>query len=94
MDMCGIMCGCDGICVGYVCEYMWCGYVWDMCGARYANNLLKNPATKRSFGKNVLFTSQVENMFTYTALLQFFVDGCVSSCVATGDRQGDKPCCG
>ena len=32
MDMCGI-------CVGYV----WCdGYVWDMCGVRYANNLLKN----------------------------------------------------
>ena len=42
MDMCGI-------CVGYV----WCdGYVWDMCGVRYANNLLKNPATKRFLGKN------------------------------------------
>ena len=30
-----------------------CGvrYVWDMCGVRYANNLLKNPATKRLSGK-------------------------------------------
>ena len=27
------------------------GYVWDMCGVRYANNLLKNPATKRLSGK-------------------------------------------
>ena len=26
------------------------GYVWDMCGVRYANNLLKNPATKRLSG--------------------------------------------
>ena len=26
-------------------------YVWDMCGVRYANNLLKNPATKRLSGK-------------------------------------------
>ena len=47
-DMCGVldMCGIrlEWICVGYV----WCaGYVWDMCGVRYANNLLKNPATKR-----------------------------------------------
>jgi len=25
--------------------------VWDMCGVRYANNLLKNPATKRLSGK-------------------------------------------
>ena len=33
--------------------YVWCdGYVWDMCGVRYANNLLKNPATKRLSGKN------------------------------------------
>ena len=31
--------------------YVWCdGYVWDMCGVRYANNLLKNPATKRLSG--------------------------------------------
>ena len=29
------------------------GYVWDMCGVRYANNLLKNPATKRLSGKKV-----------------------------------------
>ena len=41
MDMCGI--------------YVWCdGYVWDMCGVRYANNLLKNPATKRLSGKRQL----------------------------------------
>ena len=52
MDMCGI-------CVGYVwCDgYVWdiCGvrYVWDMCGVRYANNLLKNPATKRLSGKKI-----------------------------------------
>ena len=51
-DMCGVldMCGIrlEWICVGYV----WCaGYVWDMCGVRYANNLLKNPATKRLSGK-------------------------------------------
>ena len=42
-DMCGV-------------RYVWdmCGvrYVWDMCGVRYANNLLKNPATKRLSGKN------------------------------------------
>ena len=38
----------EWICVGYV----WCaGYVRDMCGVRYANNLLKNPATKRLSGK-------------------------------------------
>ena len=38
----------ERICVGYV----WCdGYVWDMSGVRYANNLLKNPATKRLSGK-------------------------------------------
>ena len=36
--------------VGYVLN----GYVWDMCGVRYANNLLKNPATKRLSGKNVV----------------------------------------
>ena len=29
-------------------------YVWDMCGVRYANNLLKNPATKRLSGKKKL----------------------------------------
>ena len=34
----------EWICVGYV----WCdGYVWNMSGVRYANNLLKNRATKR-----------------------------------------------
>ena len=34
--------------------YVWCdGYVWDMCGVRYANNLLKKPATKRLSGNNI-----------------------------------------
>ena len=61
MDMCGI-CAMCWICVGYVwwirlkwicVGYVKCaGYVWDMCGVRYANNLLKNPATKRLSGKN------------------------------------------
>jgi len=40
-------------------RYVWdmCGvrYVWDMCGVRYANNLLKNPATKRLSGKTPFF---------------------------------------
>ena len=57
--MCGI-CAMCWICVGYVwwirlkwicVGYVKCaGYVWDMCGVRYANNLLKNPATKRLSG--------------------------------------------
>ena len=38
MDMCAIWCD---------------GNVWDMCGVRYANNLVKNPATKRLSGKKV-----------------------------------------
>ena len=62
-DMCGVSgiriggIRFEWICVGYVwCDgYVWdmCGvrYVWDMCGVRYANNLLKNPATKRLSGK-------------------------------------------
>ena len=60
MDLCGI-CAMCWICVGYVwwirlkwicVGYVKCaGYVWDMCGVRYANNLLKNPATKRLSGK-------------------------------------------
>ena len=59
--MCGI-CAMCWICVGYVwwirlkwicVGYVKCaGYVWDMCGVRYANNLLKNPATKRLSGKS------------------------------------------
>ena len=41
--------------VGYVLVgYVLNGYVWDMCGVRYANNLLKNPATKRLSGKTPL----------------------------------------
>ena len=51
-DMCGVryvwdMCG-----VRYVWDMCGVRYVWDMCGVRYANNLLKNPATKRLSGKN------------------------------------------
>ena len=50
-DMCGVryvwdMCG-----VRYVWDMCGVRYVWDMCGLRYANNLLKNPATKRLSGK-------------------------------------------
>ena len=64
--MCGI-CAMCWICVGYVwwirlkwicVGYVKCaGYVWDMCGVRYANNLLKNPATKRLSGKNRFFST-------------------------------------
>ena len=33
--------------------YVWSdGYVWDMSGVRYANNLLKNPATKHLSGNS------------------------------------------
>ena len=50
-DMCGVryvwdMCG-----VRYVWDMCGVRYVWDICGVRYANNLLKNPATKRLSGK-------------------------------------------
>ena len=47
--------------------YVWCdGYVWDMCGVRYANNLLKNPATKRLSGKTFLaFTSAETKTITF-----------------------------
>ena len=48
--------------VGYVLVgYVLNGYVWDMwicvdmCGVRYANNLLKNPAAKRLSGKTPRF---------------------------------------
>ena len=41
----------EWICVGYVWSD---GYVWDMSGVRYANNLLKNPATKRLSGKRTM----------------------------------------
>ena len=37
-------------CDGYVWDMCGVRYVWDMCGVRYANNLLKNPATKRLSG--------------------------------------------
>ena len=54
-DMCGVryvwdMCG-----VRYVWDMCGVRYVWDMCGVRYANNLLKNPATKRLSGKKLQF---------------------------------------
>ena len=38
-------------CDGYVWDMCGVRYLWDMCGGRYANNLLKNPATKRLSGK-------------------------------------------
>ena len=42
-------------CDGYVWDMCGVRYVWDMCGVRYANNLLKNPATKRLSGKTQVF---------------------------------------
>ena len=42
-------------CDGYVWDMCGVRYVWDMCGVRYANNLLKNPATKRLSGKTYMF---------------------------------------
>ena len=57
-DMCGVryvwdMCG-----VRYVWDMCGVRYVWDMCGVRYANNLLKNPATKRLSGKKKQFATK------------------------------------
>ena len=64
-------------CAGYVWDmcggYVWNGYVWDMCDVldmcgicvvlRYANNLLKNPATKRLSGiKKSEFLKKNERM--------------------------------
>ena len=43
-------------CDGYVWDMCGVRYVWDMCGVRYANNLLKNPATKRLSGKKALYS--------------------------------------
>ena len=61
--------------VGYVLN----GYVWDMCGVRYANNLLKNPATKRLSGKELeilILASQlsVQNLWShhYYNTIQYF----------------------
>ena len=48
--------------VGYVLN----GYVWDMCGVRYANNLLKNPAMKRLSGKTALRCSNPRQEMTAT----------------------------
>ena len=80
--MCGIRL--EWICVGYVqcAGYVWwirlkwicvgyvkcAGYVWDMCGVRYANNLLKNPATKRLSGKTYYPTRQNMNVFSMSRL--------------------------
>ena len=50
--------------VGYVLVgYVLNGYVWDMCGVRYANNLLKNPATKRLSGKKGVFLLEARPIF-------------------------------
>jgi len=65
----------EWICVGYA----WCdGYVWDMCGVRYANNLLKNPATKRLSGKKTIersLQSQIYFRAGYVALLDSLFAG-------------------
>ena len=46
--------------------YVWCdGYVWDMCGVRYANNLLKNPATKRLSGNNIKLDNEKKSIKDY-----------------------------
>ena len=52
--------------------YVWCdGYVWDMCCVRYANNLLKNPATKRLSGKRCAF--QIMKHFDFPVRLMTFM---------------------
>ena len=83
MDMCGI-CAMCWICVGYVwwirlkwicVGYVKCaGYVWDMCGVRYANNLLKNPATKRLSGKNRTLWLLHEPCLSDASLRDYFSD--------------------
>ena len=65
-DMCGVryvwdMCG-----VRYVWDMCGVRYVWDMCGVRYANNLLKNPATKRLSGKNGEVVDWIRGKFLVT----------------------------
>ena len=64
-DMCGVryvwdMCG-----VRYVWDMCGVRYVWDMCGVRYANNLLKNPATKRLSGIIHYIIHSIRNIFIY-----------------------------
>ena len=51
-------------CDGYVWDMCGVRYVWDMCGVRYANNLLKNPATKRLSGKICIRTYIVFGSFS------------------------------
>ena len=61
--------------------YVWCdGYVWDMSGVRYANNLLKNPATKRLSGKKVLFALRAcyFTMFGFPLWAEFSISGCMT----------------
>ena len=48
-------------CDGYVWDMCGVRYVWDMCGVRYANNLLKNPATKRLSGKSQIHQKILKN---------------------------------
>ena len=75
-------------CDGYVWDMCGVRYVWDMCGVRYANNLLKNPATKRLSGKmfnfedfQILFTSELGCFFKIVIALLWM--GCIffNSCV-------------
>ena len=63
--------------MGYVwVGYVWNGYVWDMCdvldmcGVRYANNLLKNPATKRLSGKQLFVLEPAEKNLAASSSLQ------------------------
>ena len=72
-DMCGVryvwdMCG-----VRYVWDMCGVRYVWDMCGVRYANNLLKNPATKRLSGKTIAKASQTSGCSDFLNNLKAFV---------------------
>ena len=44
--------------------------VLDMCGVRYANNLLKNPATKRLSGKKLFVLEPAEKNLAASSSLQ------------------------
>ena len=59
-------------CDGYVWDMCGVRYVWDMCGVRYANNLLKNPATKRLSGKTLKMGAVIVHISNS--------DGCVYIC--------------
>ena len=58
-------------CDGYVWDMCGVRYVWDMCGARYANNLLKNPATKRLSGKMFVHLASRKHVYIYSTFTIF-----------------------